>query len=459
MPLSKRCYFFWGSLSILAMGARASELVTPYLNQSFFFDWNPVGQPVPIPTTEQCETIHIEWERGTAIGPNPTAPYSLLVYTSTFTVPFVISAGPGLTFDWAVPFAPGTQYQICMFDAFGNTGGCQATYTVIPPSSTPTCSNVTLPSLLGVNATVDNGPSSQYGWVDQCTDISVLPLNGTAPYTFTIAPALHPPYNITSPDISSMNWTVSLSWASPFFVSLVDSAGNMWSNGPLHSGGGGTIACLAGNITLSRSKLVQPAIAIGAGAGGLVLGLLTGLAATYLLMRQSYKKKMLADRFVDLASPHSPPHAFRYSAIPTISTSGTSPPAHTTHSLVRSEYHVEPFVMPGEDGRLHPSKFGTGPVTIPPEPVSPAPAPQQQSHVYVLHHDSNIPPVTIFHESGTEIVELPPRYPRSASQSDVLSESGQSRTDNRSGGSRTDTSQSLTQPRQPTQARKSPRSP
>jgi hypothetical protein len=46
-----------------------------------------------------------------------------------------------------------------------------------------------------------------------------------------------------------MNWTVSLSYASQFFVGLYDSAGAMWSYGPLHSGGGGTTACLAGNVT------------------------------------------------------------------------------------------------------------------------------------------------------------------------------------------------------------------
>ena len=53
------------------------------------------------------------------------------------------------------------------FDALGNTGGCQATYTVILPLSTPNCTNVTYPPLLGVEATVDNGPMSQFGWVDQ----------------------------------------------------------------------------------------------------------------------------------------------------------------------------------------------------------------------------------------------------------------------------------------------------
>jgi hypothetical protein len=280
-----------------------------------------------------------------------------------------------------------------------------------------------------------------------------------------IAPALHPPYNITSNDMSNINWTVSLSYASPFFVGLYDSAGNMWSNGPLHSGGGGPTACLAGNVT--SSDLVQPAVAIGAGVGGLVAGLLIGLAVTFLLVRRYYEKKMHADRFVDLPSSHASPSGmayanlpqdFNYRAIPTTSTSGISP-AHTSTSFSNGlnrfrpgsmQYHVEPFIMPDENGRLpNEARSTEHAVTTPSEPVSSAAAPQQ---LYVLHHDSNIPPVTIYHESGTEIVELPPRYPRNASQTDVHSE-GQSRIDTRSDGSRTESSQPLEihEPRQPAQ--------
>lgn len=55
------------------------------------------------------------------------------------------------------------------FDTNGNTGGCQATYTVIPNTTvtTPTCANVTLPNLLSIDAQVDNGPMSQVGWINQ----------------------------------------------------------------------------------------------------------------------------------------------------------------------------------------------------------------------------------------------------------------------------------------------------
>jgi len=460
---------------MLAMEAKAIVPVTPFLPQSFLFDWNLPDQPVPIPVTPQCETINVTWSRQAATGPNPTAPYFFEVYTSTSIVPFVIPVGYGLSYAWAVPFAPGTLYQICMFDGMGNTGGCQATYTVTPPLSTPNCTNVTFPPLLDVVGTVDTGPLSQYGWIDQCTDISILPKNGTPPYTLTIAPALHPPYNITSNDMSSINWTISLSYASPFFIGLFDSAGNAWSNGPLHSGNGpsSTSACLAGNVTSSPDR-VQPVIAIGAGVGGLVAGLLIGLAVALLFIRRYYAKKAHAGRFVDLPSTHGSPNAmtnvnlpqdFRYNAIPTTSTSsgGVSHPGHTLSSSgdlhrLRSgplQYHVEPFVMPDENGRYEAAS--TGGVTTPPDSVSPPPTsgPQQ---LYVLHHDSNIAPVTIFHESGTEIVELPPRYLSNASPNDVVGE-GQSQTDTRSDGSRTDASQPLTihEPRQLQQLGKSRR--
>jgi len=350
-----------------------------------------------------------------------------------------------------------------MFDSLGNTGGCQASYTVIPPLSTPNCSNVTFPPVLDVRATVDNGQMSQFGWIDQCTDISILPKNGTPPYTLTVAPSLHPPYNITSNDMSSINWTDSLNYASEFYIGLYDSAGNMWSNGPLHSGGGGTTDCLAGNATL-RSGLVQPAVAIGAGVGGLVIGSLIGIAIAFLLIRRYYEKKMQKD----LASLHGSPGVTTYSTLPqdfqyrSIPTSGKSHPTHASGSSgglnqLRPgsiQYHIEPFVMPDENGRLADEVRSTGhTVTTPHEPVSSpsTAAPQQQSHVYVLHHDSNVPPVTIYHESGTEIVELPPRYPRNTSQSDMLSD-GQTRTDlsSRSDGSRTGSSQPLAihEPRQ-----------
>ncbi|KAF8912950.1 hypothetical protein CPB84DRAFT_1957354 [Gymnopilus junonius] len=432
---------------------QSSTTITPFLPQSFFFDWNLPGQAVPIPVTEQCEIIHITWSRGTATGPNPTAPYYLQVYTSTYTLPIVIPVGSVLTYDWAIPFAPGTLYQICMFDRFGNTGGCQATYTVIPASSTPNCANVTFVPQLAVSAIVDNGPMSQYGWVDQCTDISITPTNGTAPFTLTVAPALHPPYNISSPNSQPINWTVSLSWASPFFISLVDANGNMWANGPLHSGGGGATACLAGSITDRNDTVTLPVVV---GTGGVAL-----------------LRKIESERFVDMSSsaPGTPqalmfdrsPGPGQYRPVPTASSGGIShsalasnPPCMQNRLSPGPQYQVEPFIMPDEQGRLRDEAVQPtqGRVVSTHESIQ-APSPHQ-NQVYVVHHDSQVPPVTIYHRDGTQIVELPPRYPPySPSQIEGVSD-GRSGSDGRSEGTRTEATETLGlhQPRQPAQMRK-----
>ena len=90
------------------------------------------------------------------------------------------------------------------------------------------------------------------------------------------------------------------------------------------------------------------------------------------------------------------------------------------------QYHVEPLRMPSEDGRRrfaapeHDSRTSSVVVThadhLSPQSYTghqqnPPPPPSNQGAVYVLHHDSHAPPVTIFHEQGQQIVELPPMYP------------------------------------------------
>ncbi|KAF9486306.1 hypothetical protein BDN70DRAFT_869786 [Pholiota conissans] len=355
---------FWLQLALAGLSvvkSAQSFTVTPNLPLSFLFSWGDPTLPFTIPVSEQCETLHITWSRQSATGPNPTAPYFLQVYTSNFIQPFVIPAGTGLTFDWQVPFAPGTLYQICMFDKFGNTGGCQETYTVIAPSSPASCPNVTFVPQLQVIATVNTGPMSQYGFIDQCTDISLQPTGGTPPFTLTVAPALHPPYNITSFDMKSINWTLSLNWASPFYISLADSSGSLWSNGPLHAGGGGTIACLSGNVTSSHN--VPAHVAIGVSFLSLFIGIAFGLGGLFLHLKRR------ESRSVQLQS--------------------SSPISTWGRSLVQTplQNHINPFQTDEERAA-------------------------NQTQVYVLHHDDNgIPPVTIIHNNRTEIVELPPRYP------------------------------------------------
>jgi hypothetical protein len=344
-----------------------------------------------------------------------------------------------------------------MFDSNGVTGGCQAIYTVIPSNSsnstaTPTCTNVTFPAgALDVVGTVRNGPMSQYGWIDQCTDLSVLPKNGTPPYTFTIATTLHPPTNITSKTMDAMNWTVSLSWASPFFVSVVDSQGNSWANGPLHSGGDGPTDCLS--LGAGATNEVSRGATVGAGIGGAVAGALLGILASFLYLRKRNRKSSY-DRFAGSGKPSTDQHGDQaelvgHPAVPAsslerapsgqsreatiasgISSSGASPSLLGRLGHTNQQFHVEPFVLPSPTTQqprcLPPEATPASPTSVEQSNASdagsalaaqsdspPAPVPQAQaqaSQVYVVHHDGGRAPVTVYTPDGTEVVELPPRY-------------------------------------------------
>ncbi|TEB39070.1 hypothetical protein FA13DRAFT_1751550 [Coprinellus micaceus] len=366
-----------------------------YPVNSFLFSWDAPGTTFPVPVTTQCESIHIQWGRGSATGPNPVPPYYLQVYTSLFLVPIIIPAGDGLSYDWAVPFPPGTIYQICMFDSNGNTGGCQDKYTIIPAEGIANCANATLPSQLDVEGIVHDGPISRYGWIEQCTDIQIRPKNGTPPYTFTIAPALHPPFNMSGP--GPFNWTVDLSWATPFFISVADSAGNAWSNGVLHSGGPGvTSDCLAGNSTTNGG--VPAGAAAGAGVGGVVLGLFIGLASMFLFTRKKIKT-LEQQALLDLSGDAYAVARLNITQCPHTAASTPWVTSDARPPVGSFQYHIEPFTMPpsttSDDGRLRPSPpTGTG-------------SGNAEGKVQA-------PPVTIYHEDGTEVVELPPRYPDGA---------------------------------------------
>jgi len=240
-------------------------------------------------------------------------------------------------------------------------------------------------------------------------------------------------------------------------------------------------------VTSSSSVTVKLPVVVGTGVGGLGLGLLLGILGTYILLKRHFKKKLHSDRFVDLASSaHGTPHTLmfdhstgptQYRPVPTASSSGgvshsvlASNPSSLMHRMGQGtmQYQVEPFSMPDEEGRrgndaVSPTSYGpnTGGrhVSTHESVVHGSNAPQSQ--VYVLHHDSNVPPVTIYHQDGTQIVELPPRYPPfSSSQSEVPSD-GRSGSDSRSDGTRTEATEPLMlhQSRQPGQIKKPPRSP
>lgn len=383
--------------------------VVPFMQQSFFFDWNPDGQVIPVPTTAQCDTLQIKWSRSTATGPNPIAPYYLQIYTTTSTVPYIIDAGEGLEFNWTVPFPPTTQYQICMFDRYGNTGGCQAVYTVYPAlnstEGSPTCGNITAPPALDVNGTtVATGPLSPYGWIPQCTDLSLIPKNGTPPYTMTIAPALHPPFNITSNTQDPITWTVSLSYATPFFLSLVDSTGLTWANGIIHSGAGDDTKCLA--VGSANSKTVAVPVIIGSAIGALALGALIGFIVTALVNRRKYGRLHPDSSTSSLDAPRFPgPPSTQYGMISSLNSTSTRPPQSPNRV---GQYEIEPFALPTE---THPTSPPDVSAAASDSQSDPSSGPQGRSHVYVVHHDAGRPPVTVYADHA-DVVELPPTYVR-----------------------------------------------
>ncbi|KAH9846637.1 hypothetical protein C2E23DRAFT_898548 [Lenzites betulinus] len=473
MPSQSRTRFF-GMLHGLAVAflwshalfPAASAKVVDYLEQGFLFDWYGDQSP-PVPTAAQCDTLHITWGRRTATGPNPAAPYYLQIYTSSFIVPFVIPAGDNLatSFDWVVPFVPGTLFQMCMVASNGVTGGCQNIYTVYQrPNTTldnpPTCFNLTYPHApLGVQASLADGSWSQYGWIDQCTDISLKPTNGTPPFTYTIAPALHPPFNITSDTTDAVNWTVSLMYGLPFFVTVTDSDGIGWTNGPLHPTGAGSTSCLDLDAALnpqptSHSKGISAGGAIGIAIGTLVLGALIGLLGSFFLARWKYQRRtpprpLYAQKLTDPGdTPTLSLHPPLSSASTTFGTAATSPmQAHLaadehglmsggspgTPSQSATFSHMQSRSLSGSSDRgdappgspTHQHTQSTGSSGF--SPTSPNASSQRSplgglptgsgSHVYVVHHDAGRPPpVTVFTSDGTEVVELPPQYETAAAR-------------------------------------------
>ncbi|KAJ7169510.1 hypothetical protein C8R46DRAFT_1089023 [Mycena filopes] len=407
-------------LTLLCLAAAAQAKNLGYLDQSFYFDYNVASQAVPVPVTTQCESIHLTWSRGAATGPDPTAPYFLQIYTSAFVFPFIVAAGSGLSFDWEVPFGPGTIYQICMFDKNGNTGGCQAMYTMIANATTPSCNNVTFPlGPLDVDAVVNAGSLSQYGWIDECTDIQITPKNGTPPYIFTAAPALHPPQNLTGTDQSPMNWTVNLSWGSPFFISVVDAEMNFWAFGPLHSGQGNSVACLSRSKD-SDSTTISPGTAVASAMGGLIVGMIAGIFAAVVFFRQRRKRATRTPLLDPAGSTGYEPYIYqspmttsgaRYKPLPSghLQDGSLTPSMSPSHNMAMqrmqreaSSYQIEPYTPPNERRQSY-GEFGG-------EPHPGSPTTTTTGNIYVVHHDAGRAPVTVYHQDGTEVVELPPRY-------------------------------------------------
>ncbi|KIK03404.1 hypothetical protein K443DRAFT_653624 [Laccaria amethystina LaAM-08-1] len=366
---------------------------TPHI---WFVASSPARWPLLNIAVVQCETLHLTWSRGASLGYDYSSisecPARSSHSSEFFKTPSHRSLLPSNLFiDWQVPFPPSTQYQICMIDIFGVSGGCRSLYTVVPNTSisNSTCQNVTAPAALSVVSTIASGPISQYSSVNQCTDVVFTPKSGIPPFTLTIAPSLHPPLNFTSKSMDPISWTVSLPEGFPFFASVRSSDGLMWANGPMHAGGSGPIDCLSPGAV---PKKTMNAIAIGSSLGSAVIGVLLGIVICWLINKrqlQQASRTLKFDPVVEgetivgsltlgqdqvqtlrsIRTQHSSPSSPRVSSAPEedqaqAPRSSRFQSSSTTSLGVPNELIIDPFL--GAGGRP-PRPLPTAPTTFPPE--------------------------------------------------------------------------------------------
>ncbi|WVW78438.1 hypothetical protein I302_100392 [Kwoniella bestiolae CBS 10118] len=188
------------------------------------------------------------------------------------------------------PWGNGTQFIACIWGSNGASGGCQDLFTVVPSEDTfnayatanSTCRapNVLESWVPPANETLDvevmgkSGDVSWNAWPASCSDLQINPKNGTPPYTLLVAPAAHPPVNITTSTLP-INYTVRLTHGQAFMLGLYDSSGNSWAFGPLHAGASDDLACLAvttGQQTPEEEEMIGVAVLAGSVAGAFVVG-------------------------------------------------------------------------------------------------------------------------------------------------------------------------------------------
>ena len=92
-----------------------------------------------------------------------------------------------------------------------------------------------------------------------------------------------------------MNYTIRLTHGQAFMAGVFDSAGNSWAVGPLHSGDGSDLSCLAVS-TGQALPSTSGGVGIGAMAGGIVgafiVGALGALGVGYALYRRKEKRRV-----------------------------------------------------------------------------------------------------------------------------------------------------------------------
>lgn len=204
-------------------------------------------------------------------------------------------------------------------------------------------------------------------------------------------------------------------------------------------------------LILIRFKKPSPSLIVGTGVGSLCVGILLGIGSALLFMR--YRRARTAERgvhqvhpYTDIGGTHD--NLGRYQSLSTQGGEPTSPSFMTRRQVESLPYPTEPFAMQTvQTSHLQPQRMtSTSFVASPASPVAatgnsftsgPQGGQQQQGisqnlplssqtastnpaeldsstrpqqSVYVIHHDAGGAPITVFHDEGTQVVELPPRY-------------------------------------------------
>jgi hypothetical protein len=203
------------------------------------------------------------------------------------------------------------------------------------------------------------------------------------------------------------------------------------------------MGCSGGSTEQKSSSSTIPA-AIGAGVGGIVLGLLAGAFGIFAFGRSRSGKRHREDMMRDspLGSENSPQ-------------SRETPTPHVTTNMVTGglEYVVEPFSMPpgtpssppsGSSDPLLRGGDATSPTIMSRADAMSTSGSSQVAetsggrratrNVYVVHHDGGHAPVSVYTDEGADVVELPPRYaagssnaPSETSSTDVMRRGGSTR--------------------------------
>ncbi|KAK4687775.1 hypothetical protein P7C73_g2335, partial [Tremellales sp. Uapishka_1] len=481
-------------LLLLSRHSRA-ETSTPNTGdqlQDFSFSFATDTPVLPVISTCPSALYLTSGTPTNAGGPDPVAPYTLVLlvheqlqdgagvaYERMYSKSLAVgNLNQGM--DISHPWGPGTQFIGCVWSSNAVSGGCQDLMTVVPSNlteaayrnATSQCRATDIvaswvpPSSqqLDVDIVGAAGTISSSGWPDTCSDIRVTPKNGTAPFTLLIAPAYHPPVNITSNTTfasdNSMNYTVRLTHGQAFFVSVYDSAGNSWAFGPLHAGASDDVSCLAvttGQRLADKSFKAKGKVSLPALGGSIVAAFLVGALGACLIIwiyaRRSSPKKRRSESQEELDPYNAPRRVDSYKApAPSPYIDSPSPGIYTDphephdagrayrESMGLGDWHPGPTSGSGEHHEL---SYGSGSgsasgsgtstgkgmrstkglrVQNPAQSRNRIESEREQNElpegarrggrkIYVVHSDGESGNVTIrLPEGAANVVELPPLY-------------------------------------------------